>query len=110
LSLRSQRLNDPKERSLPLALLHEPHVAPLTEFVERLRRETGLHQESPFLDPPNGGVNARCLFVAEAPGPRAVLSGFVSRDNPNDGLPSPPAGEYMMLVIHAANDYHSPHE
>lgn len=37
----------------------------------------------PYFDPADGGVEARCLFLLEAPGPRAVLSGSVSRDNPD---------------------------
>ncbi len=76
---------------------------------------SGLHQEIPFFDPLDGDVNARCLFVAEAPGPRAVLSGFVSRDNPSNGLPSPPAGECVMqlfisrlTIIHRMNRLHEP--
>jgi hypothetical protein len=37
----------------------------------------------PNLDPNDGGVNARALFLLETPGPRAVGSGFISRDNPD---------------------------
>ena len=38
----------------------------------------------PFFDPLDGGVDAECLFLLEAPGPRAVRSGFVSRNNPDE--------------------------
>jgi uracil-DNA glycosylase len=37
----------------------------------------------PNLDPNDGGVNARALFLLETPGPRAVGTGFISRDNPD---------------------------
>ena len=32
----------------------------------------------------DGGIRARALFVLEAPGPKAVRSGFVSRNNPDE--------------------------
>jgi uracil-DNA glycosylase len=38
----------------------------------------------PYFDPADGGEGAECLFVLEAPGARAVQSGFVSRDNPDE--------------------------
>ena len=37
----------------------------------------------PNVDPFDGGVSARALFLLETPGPRAVGTGFVSRDNPD---------------------------
>jgi hypothetical protein len=37
----------------------------------------------PNVDPNDGGVDARILVLLETPGPRAVVSGFVSRDNPD---------------------------
>jgi uracil-DNA glycosylase len=52
-------------------------------FVERLRRERGLGAEVPNFDPWDGGVAAELLFVLEAPGPKTVASGFVSRNNPD---------------------------
>jgi hypothetical protein len=38
----------------------------------------------PYFDPLDGGVGASVLFLLEAPGPRAVASGFISRDNPDE--------------------------
>jgi uracil-DNA glycosylase len=38
----------------------------------------------PDFDPCDGGVEAECLFLLEAPGPKAVTSGFVSRNNPDE--------------------------
>ena len=66
--------------------LGEPHVAPLTEFVERLgktRPAAVLGVPSvPYVDPDEAGVAARVLLLLKAPdarGPRG--SGFVSSDN-----------------------------
>jgi uracil-DNA glycosylase len=35
-------------------------------------------------DPCDGGVTAECLFLLEAPGAKAVGSGFISRNNPDE--------------------------
>ena len=64
--------------------LRQPHIAPLTNFVERLRSHIGATYHVPYFDPLDGGVNAECLFLLEAPGPNAVRSGFVSRNNPDE--------------------------
>lgn len=72
------------ERRARLARLREPHIAPLTDFVERVRQERGCGGAFPYFDPSDAGVNARCLFVLEAPGPKAVESGFISRNNPDE--------------------------
>lgn len=64
--------------------IFDPHMSPLTNFVDDIRRETGLGRAIPYFDPLDGGVNARCLFLFEAPGPRAVVSGFISRNNPDE--------------------------
>lgn len=64
------------------ARLNDPHVLPLMELVRKLRKRldpTGV----PNVDPNDGGVNARVLFLLETPGPRAVGTRFVSRDNPD---------------------------
>jgi uracil-DNA glycosylase len=63
-----------------LAQLQEPHVKPLTEFVVALRSKVGC-PSIPYFDPWDGGVNAECLFLLEAPGSNAVASGFISRNN-----------------------------
>ncbi|HEY7504677.1 MAG TPA: uracil-DNA glycosylase, partial [Gemmatimonadales bacterium] len=42
------------------------------------------------------GIDADCLFLLEAPGPRAVESGFVSRNNPDETAKS------FMLLNEAA--------
>jgi uracil-DNA glycosylase len=62
--------------------LAEAHLAPLTLFVEALRHTAPAGV--PDFDPMDGGVNAECLFLLEAPGSKAVSSGFVSRNNPDE--------------------------
>jgi len=49
-----------------------------------IRRERGCGEAVPYFDPADGGVEAECLFVLEAPGPQAVRSGFISRNNPDE--------------------------
>lgn len=56
-------------------------TSPLSLIVERIRSEQQLAHEVPGFDPQNGNENARFLFVLEAPGPKAVASGFISLDN-----------------------------
>jgi uracil-DNA glycosylase len=66
-----------------LAAIREPHISPLTNLVESIRRDRGVVAEVPYFDPTDGGINAMCLFLLEAPGAKAVASGFVSRNNPD---------------------------
>lgn len=37
----------------------------------------------PCFDPCDGGVEAKALFLLEAPGPKAIVSTYVSRNNPD---------------------------
>src|SRR6476619_4794984 len=67
--------DDPRE-----ARLDEPHVRPLMDLVCSLRSRG---YDVPNIDPNDGGVDARVLILLETPGPRAVGSRFVSRDNPD---------------------------
>jgi uracil-DNA glycosylase len=82
--------NEPKTlrsqdaRTARLAEIHAPHMQALTGFVETLRQQKGVDYQIPFFDPFDGGINARALFLLEAPGPQAKGSGFVSRDNPDE--------------------------
>jgi hypothetical protein len=74
---------EPAEVRRKLSLLQEPHVAPLTAFVERLR---GARPGAaiPYFDPTEAGLEAPILMLFEAPGRRSALeagSGFVSPDN-----------------------------
>jgi hypothetical protein len=85
----NNEIDKPKSLRNPLAIqsrlagIFDPHISPLTKFVETIRKETGLNKEIPYFDPLDGGINAKCLFLFEAPGPRAVVSGFISRNNPD---------------------------
>lgn len=45
--------------------------------------DRAVEHEVPFFDPSDGGIHARILFLLEAPGPQAVRTGFISRDNPD---------------------------
>lgn len=76
-------LGDDQERQDRLKRIDEPPVAPLTEYVTALRAKTGRGSDIPYFDPLDGGIRAQCLFLLEAPGPKAVKSGFVSRNNPD---------------------------
>jgi uracil-DNA glycosylase len=76
-------LRDSDEQRRRHELLKADHIAPLTEYVKQLRTSFGYGQEIPYFDPHDGGIKASLLFLLEAPGPKAVVSGFVSRDNPD---------------------------
>src|SRR6266404_1523547 len=77
-------LGSPEECAARAGLLHAAHMRRLTALVEDIRSETGRGKNVPNFDPADGGVAARCLFLLEAPGPKAVQSGFVSRNNPDE--------------------------
>ncbi len=64
--------------------IEQSHIAPLTEFVRRLRVDIGSNASIPFFDPWDGGINAEILFLLEAPGPKARNSCFISRNNPDE--------------------------
>jgi hypothetical protein len=74
---------DPREVERKLRLLQEPHIAPLTDLVRRLRAVHGP-ESVPWFDPTEAGVDAPLLFLFENPGRRAAVthgSGFISADN-----------------------------
>lgn len=77
-------LSDPAARTARHAQLMEPHVAPLTAYVAELRDQAGPDASIPDFDPWDGGVTAELLYLLEAPGAKAVLSGFISRNNPDE--------------------------
>jgi uracil-DNA glycosylase len=53
--------------------------------VEELRAAAGPEGASiPDFDPWDGGIHAQVLFLLEAPGSKAVASGFISRNNPDE--------------------------
>src|SRR2546426_11964409 len=81
---RPKLLADPAACAARTKQLREPHIAPLTVFVEALRTQGGPDLSIPNFDPWDGGIDADILYLLEAPGPKAVLSGFISRTNPDD--------------------------
>lgn len=64
--------------------LQLPHVKPLSDFVTSLRGDVGESASIPDFDPWDGGVTAEVLFLLEAPGAKAIRSGFISRNNPDE--------------------------
>lgn len=77
-------LSSPAARTARQAELHDPHVASLTAFVKTLCAEMGSDYQIPYFDPWDGGTAAEVLYLLEAPGAKAVLSGFISRNNPDE--------------------------
>lgn len=84
-STRPRANADPRHLAAKRARLHEPHIAPLTAFVQAIRAETG--GEVPDFDPDLGGVRARALLLLESPGRLGVStagrrsSRMISPDN-----------------------------
>jgi uracil-DNA glycosylase len=72
------------ERTQRAMLLAQPHAQPLARLVQAMRDARGEGFAIPDFDPLDGGTGARLLFLLEAPGPKAVQSGFVSRNNPDE--------------------------
>jgi hypothetical protein len=74
---------DRREVERKRILLDEPHIAPLTEYVRRLRAVHGP-DSVPWFDPTEAGTEAPILLLFENPGRRADVaqgSGFISADN-----------------------------
>ncbi|MGH7717468.1 MAG: hypothetical protein ACREON_01305 [Gemmatimonadaceae bacterium] len=46
--------------------------------------EAGPEARVPDFDPWDGGTDAEVLYLLEAPGGKAVESGFISRNNPDE--------------------------
>jgi uracil-DNA glycosylase len=65
-----------------LERLDEEHVRELTAIIEGIRQRPG-RPHVPNVDPNDGGSLASALFLLESPGPKAVGTEFVSRDNPD---------------------------
>lgn len=55
----------------------------LSNLVHRIRAERNLKQEVPDFDPQNGNEKAKYLFLLEAPGRKAVQTGYISFENPD---------------------------
>jgi len=81
---RPKLLGDKDALDSRLLQLNETHITPLAEFVRRLRVKMGPCAAIPFIDPWDGGIEAKVLFLLEAPGAKARNSGFVSMNNPDE--------------------------
>lgn len=72
---------DPLRLNALREMMNQPHIAPLTRYVERLRSARPGWQ-FPDFDPTGGGIDGDILLLAEKPGPKSVLSsggsGFTS--------------------------------
>jgi uracil-DNA glycosylase len=77
-------LTSVQERAARRASLSAAHIGPLEAFLAQVRAAAPDAAVVPSADPCDGGVDARALFLMEAPGPRAVATGFVSRNNPDE--------------------------
>ncbi|MEK9201370.1 MAG: uracil-DNA glycosylase [Patescibacteria group bacterium] len=89
-------LRDEAERKGRKKLLNEKHMVPLTALVEEIKASVGKGADVPYFDPMDGGIAAKVLFVLEAPGPKAVESGFISRNNPD-----PSASNFYNMSVEA---------
>jgi uracil-DNA glycosylase len=72
-------LSEQQRRS---AMLHQSHIEPLATYLAKIKAEHP-EKELPCFDPCDGGVRAKALFFLEAPGPKAVGSTLISRNNPD---------------------------
>lgn len=77
-------LRDPSERETRKDRLDERRIQPLTALVRKIweeKQEEINPEDVPYFDPLDGGTKARCLFLLQDPGPKAVKSRFISRNN-----------------------------
>lgn len=85
-SLRSEdepyALQSIEEQERRTSLLAQPHIAPLMRLLKKIRVEHS-EKDMPCFDPCDGGIGAKVLVLFEAPGPKAVGSTFISRNNPD---------------------------
>ncbi len=58
-------------------------MQPLSVLVAQIRADRAVEDQVPDFDPADGGIEARVLLLLEAPGRKALQTGFVSRDNPD---------------------------
>jgi uracil-DNA glycosylase len=89
-------LSKPEEIYRRRAMLTLPHIAPLIEYAQQIATRMGSGYEIPYFDPCDGGINAEALFLLEAPGRKAMGSGFISRNNPD------PSAKTMCTLLAAA--------
>ena len=89
-------LSSAEEKRRRVEMLNSPHVKPLSDYLASLRAILGEQYHIPNFDPCDGGIQARVLLLLEAPGPKAVESGFVSSNNPD------PTARNLWHLVHNA--------
>lgn len=89
-------LSSPVERQRRLAMLHQAHIGSLEKYLADIKAEH-LEKHLPHFDTCDGGVLAKALFLLEAPGPKAVDSAFISRNNPD------PTAQNMCRLLREAS-------
>ena len=77
------QLKNSRDLAERIEMLRLPHILPLVSYLNSMKNERWNGFEIPMFDPCDGGINAKALFLLEAPGPKAVKSGFISRNNPD---------------------------
>ncbi|PQV64154.1 hypothetical protein B1R32_107180 [Abditibacterium utsteinense] len=75
-------LKSEAERKRRRDLLLEPHMKPLSHYLCALRAKLAEDAHIPDFDPCDDGINARAMFLFEAPQTQ-VQSGFISQENPD---------------------------
>jgi uracil-DNA glycosylase len=98
--LEPKSFRDPQALKARLARLDEPHIAPLTAFVDSLRESRVIPEDVPYFDPADGGIHARVLVLLEAPGSKAAEgrgSGLISANNNDE------TARNMTLIRKEAN-------
>lgn len=88
-------LKSPDERARRAAMLGQAHMEPLVKYLAGIKAQH-CEKELPCFDPCDGGIGAKALFLLEAPGPKAVGSTFISRNNPD-----PTARNLCELLLEA---------
>ena len=83
------------ERERRAAMLEQSHIKPLIKYLADVKARHP-EKELPYFDPCDGGIGAKTLFLLEAPGPKAVGSTFISRNNPD-----PTARNLCELLLEA---------
>ena len=83
------------ERQRRVEMLGQSHIEPLIEYLMAIKAEHA-NKDLPYFDPCDGGIYAKALFLLEAPGPKAVESAFISRNNPD-----PTARNMCNLLLEA---------
>jgi len=75
-------LKSTTEQNRRIALLDQPHMAPLSNYLAEIKTDHP-RKKLPNFDPCDGGIHAKVLFLQQSPGRFAANSNFISRNNPD---------------------------